>query len=160
MGEDAASDLRFGRAMVGWLSEWWSEWWYLIRRYWVGILLGIGAVILLNLIFDTSCTLKLVLGLPCPACGMTRAAFLLLRGDFQGAFFMHPLIYAIVFEIILIPFLLKTKNSSKCMRVNVIIFLLVTFAVYIYRFASMFPQTEPMSYYSNNVMQILLSGLP
>lgn len=32
-------------------------------------------------------------GLPCPGCGMTRALFLVLRGSFQKAWELQPLIY-------------------------------------------------------------------
>ena len=32
------------------------------------------------------CPFRGITGLPCPACGMTRAGLLFLRGDFQGAF--------------------------------------------------------------------------
>jgi hypothetical protein len=37
------------------------------------------------------CPFKLVTGLPCPSCGMTRATRLAMHGDFAGATHMHPL---------------------------------------------------------------------
>lgn len=36
------------------------------------------------------CPSRLLLGLPCPGCGMTRAVAALLRGDLAGAFILHP----------------------------------------------------------------------
>ena len=37
------------------------------------------------------CPSALLLHTPCPGCGMTRAAWLLLRGDVRGSIAMHPL---------------------------------------------------------------------
>lgn len=37
------------------------------------------------------CPLKRFTGVPCPSCGSTRAAFLLLCGEFSEAFAMQPL---------------------------------------------------------------------
>lgn len=37
------------------------------------------------------CPLKRFTGVPCPSCGSTRAAFLLLHGDVAAAFAMQPL---------------------------------------------------------------------
>lgn len=35
-------------------------------------------------------------GFPCPGCGLTRAMFMVLRGDFAGAWKMHPFIYGVI----------------------------------------------------------------
>jgi hypothetical protein len=37
------------------------------------------------------CPFAAVLSVPCPGCGLTRAAGLLLRGDWHGALALHPL---------------------------------------------------------------------
>jgi len=39
----------------------------------------------------TVCPLRLVAGIPCPSCGLTRAARDVLHGDFAAATHMHPL---------------------------------------------------------------------
>ncbi|HEY8548852.1 MAG TPA: DUF2752 domain-containing protein [Vicinamibacterales bacterium] len=38
------------------------------------------------------CTLKVLTGIPCPTCGMTRAVLALTRGDFLLALTMNPLV--------------------------------------------------------------------
>jgi hypothetical protein len=42
------------------------------------------------------CPLKVLTGLPCPTCGMTRAARLVAHGDFAGATHMHPLWFVVL----------------------------------------------------------------
>ena len=43
----------------------------------------------------TVCPFAIATGHACPLCGGTRAASALVRGDFGGAWDMHPMIYAI-----------------------------------------------------------------
>lgn len=50
---------------------------------------------LLALIPFPTCILRLALHIPCPACGLTRAALCLLRLDFAGAQRFHPLAIAL-----------------------------------------------------------------
>lgn len=51
----------------------------------------VGAVCgVLALLPFTTCLSKIVLGRPCPGCGMTRATLRLLRGDLAGAVRYHP----------------------------------------------------------------------
>lgn len=53
------------------------------------LLFGLGALLVAGLPWP--CPFLAVTGLPCPTCGITRAARLALHGDFGGAFRMHPL---------------------------------------------------------------------
>ena len=46
---------------------------------------------LLALVPGPTCALRLALGLPCPACGLTRATLALARLDLAGAIHFHPL---------------------------------------------------------------------
>ena len=50
-----------------------------------------GCVALAHVCGLTLCPLKRLTGVPCPTCGSTRAAALMLRGDVGGAFAMQPL---------------------------------------------------------------------
>lgn len=53
-----------------------------------------------SLVFVTSlpplCPLRIVFGLPCPSCGLTRATRLAIGGDFAGATHMHPLWFVVL----------------------------------------------------------------
>lgn len=45
---------------------------------------------LLGLVPFTTCLVKIVFGVPCPGCGMTRASLRLLHGDVVGSLRFHP----------------------------------------------------------------------
>ncbi len=42
------------------------------------------------------CFTKKIIGVDCPGCGLQRAAFFLLQGDFVAAFYMYPAIYPLI----------------------------------------------------------------
>jgi hypothetical protein len=55
--------------------------------------LFVGALLPMSLLTTgvSFCPFKVVTGLPCPGCGMTRAAIALLHGDPGASFYYHPL---------------------------------------------------------------------
>lgn len=57
-----------------------------------GLLLALCVgVLILNRLFGTICPFKVITGIPCPGCGMTRALAAAMRGQFERAFDFHPL---------------------------------------------------------------------
>ena len=62
--------------------------------------LGLAVAALLPVSFVTSgpsvCPFKLLTGLPCPGCGMTRSVVTLLHGDLGASLYYHPLGFVIV----------------------------------------------------------------
>ena len=50
------------------------------------------AAVLASGALPIACPIRLVLGVPCPGCGMTRASRLLVHGDLRAALAMHPLV--------------------------------------------------------------------
>jgi hypothetical protein len=58
------------------------------------LLLAAAAVVVAPVAWP--CPIRLVLGIPCPTCGITRATRLVLHGDLAGATRMHPLVWLAV----------------------------------------------------------------
>lgn len=72
----------------------------LIRRAlsFIGVFLIAVAVLYL---LDIGCVFRLMTGIPCPGCGMTRAWLAALRLDFAAAFAYHPLFWMVPIVFVL-----------------------------------------------------------
>ncbi len=55
-------------------------------------------------IMGIGCPIKYLTGVSCPGCGMTRAYLSLLRLDFAGAFYYHPLFLLPVIAVVMYHF--------------------------------------------------------
>ncbi len=54
-----------------------------------------GVIIVTAFFLGLPCIWRFLLGFPCPGCGMTRAFFSVLRGDFAAAFTFHPMVFTL-----------------------------------------------------------------
>lgn len=118
------------------------------------IIFIIAYFVVLRKLFYSTCPVVIITGLPCPACGITRAAFQLIDFDFVGALETHPFIYVIAFLMIIFIInryimLRKTPEWLKWMAIICIIGMIV---FYIWRMFMYFPGEPPMSYYSENLL--------
>ncbi len=100
-----------------------------------------------RLLFHEFCATRILTGFPCPGCGMTRAAILMLTGHFAESFRMHPMVlpwaaFAIYFCIYRYIIGEKAKGSFV-IAVGLCIVMVV---LYINRMVSFFPYQEPMTY--------------
>lgn len=114
----------------------------------------IAAYLLLKKFFlHNACPLVQLTGLPCPACGLTRAGIALLRGDFMGAARLHLFIFAAVFWIVLVfvhRYILGRKLAELKKPAAAALILLAGY--YLYRMIRYFPGDAPMSYYYDNTL--------
>jgi Protein of unknown function (DUF2752) len=60
------------------------------------LLFGMAALLVAVPVLPSFCPLRVLLHMPCPSCGLTRAARLVLGGDFAGASRMHPLWFLVL----------------------------------------------------------------
>lgn len=72
------------------------------------------------------CFFKSLTGLPCPACGLTRAWLAILRGQVARAFAMHPMFWGV--PVLHIYFLTDGKLFSKRVDRWILALILVGFA--------------------------------
>lgn len=103
------------------------------------------------------CPMTLLTGYPCPACGMTRAGILILKGRFAEAFSMNPFIYAvgILIFIFFIYRYLFHKKSMEWMKWTVAVLITGMVIFYIYRMVRYFPNQAPMTYDPDNLIAYL-----
>lgn len=87
-----------------------------------------------QLIFHTVCPFAILTGFPCPACGMTRAIYLFLTGQFQLSFSLHPI--ALFWPLLLLYlgyFRYFPGRRAPFVWPLTITLCLATFACYLYR---------------------------
>jgi len=119
-------------------------------------LLFIAGVYLLT---GSICFLQATVGFPCPACGSTRAAVLLLSGQFLAAHSYMPLIlvslgflaYAAVRHTVF-----RHKPPSKRENAVLLGIVVLYFIVYIIRMIFLFPHTPPMVMNENAALRQLM----
>lgn len=96
------------------------------------------------------CIFYNIFGIPCPACGMTRAMINLFKFNIREAFRYNPLF--IVLFIIPLVFI----NNKKKLNISIII---IFIAVWIVRMCLMFPDINPMIFNENAVIPIIIKFL-
>ena len=66
-----------------------------VKTYWKGILAAAVFLMAMLLLFGQLCPLRILVGLSCPACGLTRAGLYVLSLQFHRAWEMNPVIFLI-----------------------------------------------------------------
>ena len=103
------------------------------------------------------CPMMIVLHLPCPGCGLTRAGFALLRLDLAGAYRIHPFIYPIAGYIAVFGWnrYIKGRRMGKKLKAGLIVLMALVILFYGWRMWMYFPGEPPMSYYERNLVRFL-----
>ena len=117
-----------------------------IKTGWQPALIIGGYILFMNGLLRISvCPFRGITGLPCPACVMTRAGFLI-----------HPFIYpAFLMAVIFVLFRYLLGRSTLWMQWPLILLGIGLFLFYFYRMSLFFPETEPMTYTARSVFGIL-----
>ena len=132
----------------------------MIKKYFAFAAAFILYFILANYFFGYISPTMILFGVPCPACGMTRAGFLFLSGNFTESFRMHPLFMpTMVFLMGFILFKFFWTDKIKYMR-NLSIALIICFLVlYAFRMVFMFPNHPPMLVNYDSIFHNLINLL-
>ena len=121
-----------------------------MKNHWLSFVLLLGAMAISQYFFHSVCIFQILFGIPCAACGMSRAFLLLLQGRWIEAIRMHPLLPFVIIGIIFYIF------SKYLVETYGIILLIVSIILYIYRMKLYFPNTAPMVYREDNGLAIIL----
>lgn len=125
----------------------------LLKKYWLGILLSIVALLIFNSIFGSVCYSTILFGVPCPGCGITRALKLLLSGNVKKSFEMHPLLILVLIGPVLYLFIKNRLINYRLIIKSYVIICIIIFVVfYIYRMNLYYPNKIPMVYWEDNVL--------
>lgn len=115
---------------------------------------AIAGVIAFAYFVTWPCPVRFILGVPCPACGITRAARLVVKGDFTEATHIHPLVWLVVpvvaaFAIVEVVGLARTgewgaSRKVKGSKVVMIATAAIMFVVWVARFYGAFGGPAPI----------------
>ena len=111
-----------------------------------GLLVVAGYILVFQLFLHTICPMQLIFGLPCPGCGLTRAATQLLTGHFTESFRMHPFLIAWILmaaDWLLSRYLFMRRAKELPILLGLVI--AGMFVFYLYRMRMYYPHTEPMN---------------
>lgn len=105
------------------------------------------------------CPSRLLFGIPCPGCGLTRAAFLLVQRDLHGSLLCNPFLLPLLAGGLVFLFehyLLERKARIFTLYISICIVLMII--VYIIRMKYWFPNRAPMTYEPENLLRLLLTA--
>ncbi|MBE5942716.1 MAG: DUF2752 domain-containing protein [Lachnospiraceae bacterium] len=131
-----------------------------IKECYKGILAVIAYIFISNILFGTVCTLVIVTGIPCPACGLTRAGFSLLTLRFADAWNYNCIIFLIV-PLLIYWFVCRYLFCCKCrgFKALLVILFICMIVLYVYRMTHYYPNHEPMIYHERNLLHLILPFL-
>lgn len=116
------------------------------------IVLYLIYALIMHILKLESCPVKLLIGLPCPGCGMTRAVICLLKLDFKGSFRYNALWLILLFIVVVA--ILKKYGIFKKLYYSRVFWMVIGATIltyYILRLIYVYPN-EPMDYYYFNLL--------
>ena len=128
--------------------------WKDFLSYKTGILIFAVYYAATHIMFHAFCPMVLFTGLPCAGCGMTRAIFFLLTGQFERSWRLNPMALPVLlflaYCVVMRYFLGRKIKGTKIFCVILCICML---AVYAYRMHTIFPNRPPYVYTAGNFLE-------
>lgn len=116
--------------------------------------------IIIRSVFHAFCPQLILTGFPCAGCGMTRAVFCILTGQFARGMQLNPA--APLWILFLAWFFANRYLRGVYPKRTILLLGLVcaaTFGIYLYRMLNFFPGDPPMAYYRNNILRRVLRSV-
>ncbi|MCL1997208.1 MAG: DUF2752 domain-containing protein [Turicibacter sp.] len=114
------------------------------KKIFLGVAIFALYYLLTNYFFGYISPSMIIIGIPCPGCGLSRAGVLFLSGNFIESFQMHPLFIPSMLFLAYVGVYKIWPNKAKHIKAISIAFAALFFAVYVYRMVHFFPLQEPM----------------
>lgn len=111
-----------------------------------------------NYFFNSFCPFKVFYGIPCPACGMSRATLMIVTGHLKEAFEFQPVTYIADFMIVVYFFNRYVRNAdNRSSTLGIIVSCIIAILYYVYKMSTYFPNGHLYSYCDRNILHILMN---
>ena len=106
--------------------------------------------------FGSLCLSQIIAGIPCPACGLTRAGLLMLQGKWQESMRMNPMLpFVLLYFVLLILSRFRDKRLFKYSQVYLVVLIFSGILVFLFRVDISFG-TPPLVKNPQNLLKIFL----
>lgn len=115
--------------------------------------------IIVHAIYHAFCPLVILTGFPCAGCGMTRAVFFMLTGQFVRSWNLNPMALPVILFIgycVICRYILGKR--IKGWKTGLIIIGIAMLAVYVCRMYTVFPERPPYVYTGGSFLERYVPG--
>lgn len=130
-----------------------------IKEYrWIVVAFTIWNIIV-RLLFHAFCPVLIIFGIPCAGCGMTRAIWFILNGQFERGMKLNPaapLWLLFLGYVIFMRYVLGKKIKRVYVFLGVVV--MISFVIYMYRMLAEFPANPPLVFHYNCVLEHICPG--
>ena len=83
-----------------------------LKQYYKGLVLCALFLFFLEAVLGKTCLFRILFGIPCPGCGLSRAASLLTQGRLEESLSVHPFLIPLLFVLVLWAWERYGRNRS------------------------------------------------
>lgn len=137
-----------------WILKAGRRFWSDVKAYKEVLIIFALYYIFMHVFFHAFCPLVLLTGLPCAGCGMTRAVFFMLTGQFARSFRLNPMaLPVILFAVYCAVSRWLLGKKVKGFYAGILILCFAMLAAWIYRMATVFPNHAPYVYTEGSFLE-------
>lgn len=140
------------------MKQIWNAVWNDVKRWIKPFIMVAGCIVFMNMLFQTSCIQVIIFGIPCAGCGMTRALFACLQGQFVKAFSLNPAVYLWIGYGLFVAFQRYVRFTMKKTTLGLIIVCIFSLLIYGYRMYYIFPGEPPLNFKEDSILGNRVNG--